>query len=122
MKAYPSGEYTISASDINSEMIDIARRNAERAGVSDDIVFSCQDAKELSALLPRDTSSTIVTNPPYGNRLQDYDFDALYSDLEKIIESHHGGFITSFERNPGKEWSNKKLLNGSEECRFWYKK
>jgi putative N6-adenine-specific DNA methylase len=122
MKAYPSGEYKIYASDINPLMIEIAERNAERAWVSGDIHFSCQDAEKLASLLPGDTPSTIITNPPYGNRLQDYDFDALYSDLEKVIEANHGGFITSFERNPGKEWSNKKLLNGSEECRFWYKK
>lgn len=122
MKAYPTGEYKIYASDINPDMIDIAKRNAERAGVSDDIRFSCQDAEKLASLLPGDTPSTIITNPPYGNRLQDYDFDALYSDLEKNIAANHGGFITSFERNLGKEWSNKKLLNGSEECRFWYKK
>jgi 23S rRNA G2445 N2-methylase RlmL len=31
MKAYPSGEYKIYASDINPLMIEIAERNAERA-------------------------------------------------------------------------------------------
>ena len=33
MKAYPSGEYKIYASDIDPEMIRIAEKNAERAGV-----------------------------------------------------------------------------------------
>jgi putative N6-adenine-specific DNA methylase len=31
LKAYPSGPYHIFASDTSSEMIEIARRNAERA-------------------------------------------------------------------------------------------
>ncbi len=121
MNAYPTGEYTISASDVDPEMVALAKRNAERAGVSDDITFSIADFSQLSEILPS-WETAIVTNPPYGKRLHDYDLDDLYTDLERAIGAHHGGFITSFERNPGAGWSNKKLLNGSEECRFWYKK
>ena len=39
-KIYPSGDYTIHASDIDPAMIQIARENARRAGVAEDIVFS----------------------------------------------------------------------------------
>jgi putative N6-adenine-specific DNA methylase len=42
-KIYPSGKYAIQASDMDGEMVEIAKRNAERAGVGDDIVFSKQD-------------------------------------------------------------------------------
>ena len=43
MNAYPTGEYTISASDVDTEMVGLAKRNAERAGVADDITFSIAD-------------------------------------------------------------------------------
>jgi putative N6-adenine-specific DNA methylase len=42
-KIYPSGSYSISASDSDPGMVEIAKRNAERAGVADDIVFSVSD-------------------------------------------------------------------------------
>lgn len=42
-KIYPSGKYQIFASDSDATMVEIARRNAERAGVSEDIVFSVSD-------------------------------------------------------------------------------
>lgn len=38
-KIYPSGNYQIFASDINPKMIEIAKNNARRAGVEDDIIF-----------------------------------------------------------------------------------
>ena len=81
MNAYPSGEYAIYASDIEPEMIEKAKRNAGRAGVLDDITFSVSDFSSLSG-----KAKTIVTNPPYGKRLEDTDIANLYSTLESMIE------------------------------------
>jgi putative N6-adenine-specific DNA methylase len=39
-KIYPSGKYHISGGDMDAEMIEKAQRNAERAGVLEDIEFS----------------------------------------------------------------------------------
>ncbi len=63
LAAYPSGPYTIYASDIDPAMIDIARANARRAGVEADIRFSVSDFLESSALPVNEL--TIITNPPY---------------------------------------------------------
>jgi len=46
-------------------MIRIALGNAMRAGVQDDIVFEVGDYLDSHA-----GTVTIVSNPPYGNRLQ----------------------------------------------------
>mgnify|MGYP000373141888 CR=1 FL=1 len=81
MNAYPSGEYEIYASDIEGEMVEKAKRNAGRAGVLDDIIFSVSDFSSLSG-----KEKTIVTNPPYGKRLEDADIANLYSTLESMIE------------------------------------
>jgi putative N6-adenine-specific DNA methylase len=53
-------------SDIAVRAIDAASANAERAGVADDIDFSCAAAADLQ---PPAGKSWIVTNPPYGERV-----------------------------------------------------
>jgi 23S rRNA G2445 N2-methylase RlmL len=42
-RIYPSGSYQISGSDLSPEMVEIAERNAERAGVGGDIKFSVEN-------------------------------------------------------------------------------
>lgn len=48
-KVYPSGKYTLIARDIDPSLIEKARRNAERAGVSEDIHFEIRDFLSDSA-------------------------------------------------------------------------
>ncbi|HSC64532.1 MAG TPA: THUMP domain-containing protein [Caldimonas sp.] len=61
----------IFASDVSFRMVDFARRNAERAGVADAIVFHGGDALERPAPpLPADLPGTLMVNPPYGERIE----------------------------------------------------
>jgi 23S rRNA (guanine2445-N2)-methyltransferase len=61
----------IFASDVSFRMVDFARRNAERAGVADAIVFHGGDALERPAPpLPPDLPGTLMVNPPYGERIE----------------------------------------------------
>jgi 23S rRNA G2445 N2-methylase RlmL len=39
---------------------------------------------------------TLVTNPPYGNRLQSDNIDDIYKKLIKEVGENGGGFITSY--------------------------
>lgn len=119
MKAYPSGAYQIFASDIDPEMIEIAKANAERAGVGSDITFSVSNflSPASSGLSP-----TFVTNPPYGKRLESDDLDEIYKRLIAKVSGYGGGFITNYPVDVRFGLANRKLLNGSEECRFYYKK
>ena len=93
-KSYESGKYTIFASDIDTEMIRIAKDNARRAGVDHDITFVAEDffAKNIAE------KTTIVTNPPYGVRLENEDDTIFYKNFLEKMESEHidGGFITSY--------------------------
>jgi putative N6-adenine-specific DNA methylase len=117
---YPSGKYHILARDIDPEMIEIAKRNALRAGVGDDIVFESGNFLDKQPI-PLSESYTLLTNPPYGNRLTSPTLSEIYTQLIHDIEQHGWGCITSVDI--GKHsLSNKKLLNWGEECRFWYKK
>jgi putative N6-adenine-specific DNA methylase len=61
----------IYASDVSFRMVDFARRNAERAGVADSIVFNGGDALERGApALPEGMPGTLMLNPPYGERIE----------------------------------------------------
>ena len=61
----------IFASDVSFRMVDFARRNAERAGVADAIVFHGGDALERPPPpLPVDLPGTLMVNPPYGERIE----------------------------------------------------
>jgi putative N6-adenine-specific DNA methylase len=61
----------IFASDVSFRMIDFARRNAERAGVAEAIVFNGGDALERPPpTLPPDLPGTLMVNPPYGERIE----------------------------------------------------
>jgi 23S rRNA G2445 N2-methylase RlmL len=84
--------------------------------VTHDIVFSVGDFVGHTT-----HTGTLISNPPYGNRLQNNQIDTIYQKLVKHISEQGGGFITSYDI--GKNGlANKKLLNGGAECRFWYKK
>ena len=54
------------ASDIDPKILEIARENAEQAGVGDRIRFFEADARRIEK---PDRRGTIVCNPPYGERL-----------------------------------------------------
>ncbi|MEO5844044.1 MAG: THUMP domain-containing protein [Caldimonas sp.] len=61
----------IFASDVSFRMVDFARRNAERAGVAEAIVFHGGDALERPPPpLPADLRGTLMVNPPYGERIE----------------------------------------------------
>lgn len=57
---------TIRGSDLHPEVLDTARANAERAGVADWVGFTPGDARGVEA-----ADHWIVSNPPYGERLED---------------------------------------------------
>jgi len=76
-------EPQIYASDIDPAAIELAKANAELAGVDDCIQFEVKAAKDI--MLPGDTGVAIV-NPPYGERLgQIKEAERLYSELGQIF-------------------------------------
>lgn len=126
---YPTGKYSILWYDIDEEMIQIAQRNARRAWVGSDIIFKKQSITETKEeLLRKNTESTLVSNPPYGIRLEQDDIDQIHRDFAELMRQANirWWIITPYE--PFRTYVSKdifkerKLMNGSEQCRFWYKK
>ena len=110
---------TISGFDKDPEMIKIARANAKAAGVDKLIHFQQKDVSELSS---KEKYGFIITNPPYGNRLEELkDMPALYSTIGNVykkLDTWSLIMITSFEDAAnciGKKCDkNRKIYNGGE--------
>lgn len=113
------------ASDIDPKAVKLAMRHAERAGVLDKIKFEVKDVKHFKCNLPY---GTIVTNPPYGERVYDKEeAEACYKSLGKVfneLDNWSAFIITSaknFEKTFGKKADReKKLFNSNKECRYYY--
>jgi len=114
-------EFEVFASDIDPASVELAEKNAALAGVADNIKVFNTDARKIGAPGRR---GTIVTNPPYGERLGTLrEVESLYRDIGAhfrslapwqvyIITSH-----TGFEKLYGKRADKvKKLYNGMIPC------
>ncbi len=115
----------IYASDIDEEILEIAKENAKKAGVEDDIDFSCQNMFALEAM---DKKGAIITNPPYGERLSDEEgVQRLYTLMGDIYRMRFSKWsmylITSYEKFEDyfgkKATKNRKLYNGGIKCYFY---
>lgn len=103
--------------DIDSEMIEIARENARKAGVEKYIHFQARGVDQLSH---HKKYGFIVTNPPYGERLMDKEsVSSLYRVLGErfnSLDSWSMYMITSYEeaeKDIGKKADkNRKIYNG----------
>ena len=77
-------ELRILASDIDSRVMEVAKKNAEEAGVLEDIIFSRTDIRNLKL---EDGNEIIITNPPYGERIgEKEEIDRIYSSLRRLMK------------------------------------
>ena len=103
--------------DIDPEVVKAARENAKRAGVEHMIHFQQRAVADLSH--PK-KYGFIITNPPYGERLEDKeDLPQLYSEIGasyRNLDSWSMYLITSYEdaeKYIGKKADkNRKIYNG----------
>ena len=118
-----SWDYSISAYDIDSNMIRIAQSNAKNAWVLDLISFEQKDF--LKTDINSQWKSWIVCNPPYGKRLHDVNLSLLYKKLESTFKNDiYWWWISSYQHTLKdiSNWNSKKLFNWSEECNFYWRK
>jgi putative N6-adenine-specific DNA methylase len=117
-------ELNIQGYDLDNEVIKAARQNAEDAGVLEHIHFQQRDVADLRN--PK-KYGFIITNPPYGERLEDLKtLPALYRTIGesfKGLDSWSMFLITSYEDalnalglTPDK---NRKIYNGMIKTYFY---
>lgn len=117
-------EVDIQGYDIDGEIIKVARENAKRAGVDKLIHFQ---QRPVSALSHPKKYGFIITNPPYGERLEEKEaLPGLYTqigDAIRRLDSWSAYIITSYtdtERYIGRKADkNRKIYNGMLKTYFY---
>ena len=117
------GEYSIIGSDIDSGNIADAKENAKNAGVWDMITFLKKDFIEYKN---EPMKGSLVSNPPYGDRLEVGNIDEIYNHIKSLFKIHKelsGGVVTSydFDNKERNQWKRRKLYNGGKEVVFYKK-
>ena len=117
-------EVDIQGYDIDGEVVKAARENAREAGVEHLIHFQERDVSKLNH--PK-KYGFIITNPPYGERLEEKkDLPALYrafGESYQRLDSWSAYMITSYEEAERyfgrKADKNRKIYNGMLKTYFY---
>lgn len=115
---------TIYGSDVNPEMVEIARENVERAGMSHLIQLSVAPFEDST---PPEPKGMIITNPPYGVRIGEVqEWIPLYQKIGSTLKHQYSGWkagVIASEKElfhaislkPSKKWA---INNGGLKSQF----
>jgi len=115
----------IRGSDINPEVLSLARYHARQAGVGDMIHFQQMPFSEVQT---KEKYGFMVCNPPYGQRLEDIrSVERLYRDMGDSFKKNFATWSfyvltqhKELERLLGRPADKKrKLYNGRIECHYY---
>ncbi|TKI07514.1 bifunctional 23S rRNA (guanine(2069)-N(7))-methyltransferase RlmK/23S rRNA (guanine(2445)-N(2))-methyltransferase RlmL [Martelella alba] len=89
-------------SDNDARVLDKARANARRAGVGTLVTLAVRDVANLENPLPDGPVGTVVSNPPYGERLESEPaLIALHNQLGRVMKARFGGWrLSLFSGSP----------------------
>lgn len=118
-----SFDFKIYGSDISRRAIEVATENIKSAGLGKYIELQ---VKPVADLEPPAENCLIVTNPPYGERLNTDDIAEIYGTLGTVLKHKFAGssaWVISSEESlldriglkPAKK---VKLLNGALDCLY----
>lgn len=110
-------------SDISGSAIGIANRNVKNAGLSKYIEL---EVKSFQQYTEAPQPGILITNPPYGERLNPRDLMALYGMIGERIKHVFTGYSAwilssnkeGFDNIGLKPSEKEKLINGSLDCEF----
>lgn len=114
----------ITGSDISHQMIEMAEGNALEAGLSDLIRWKQMQVSDLTI---KNENGYLVSNPPYGERLNEREEVAkMYQDLGRIMQEHPTWSVyiitafETFEKEYGQKATKKrKLFNGFIQTNYY---
>lgn len=117
-------EMNIQGYDLDDEIVKAARQNAKMAEVDQWIHFQQKPVKELSS---NKKYGFIITNPPYGERMEEKEtMPELYREIGKVfsaLDSWSYYIITAYEdaqKYIGKQAEkNRKIYNGMIKTYFY---
>ncbi|EKU47478.1 THUMP domain-containing class I SAM-dependent RNA methyltransferase [Staphylococcus massiliensis] len=118
-------EVEVIASDIDPEMIENAKQNADEVGLGDIIQFKVQDVNTLS--IQHDGPVSLIGNPPYGERIGDREeVEEMYRYIGKLMKKNPS--LSTYILTSNKEFEflvnqkatkRRKLFNGYIECTYY---
>lgn len=119
-----SCRYEAWGSDIDNDVLKLARANAKRAGVDKTIKFFYADARSIKK---PDRRGSIVCNPPYGERMLEInEAEKIYRDIGKNFKSFGLWqiYILTASENFEKLYARRadktrKLYNGMIPCNLY---
>lgn len=125
-KAYIDKDCSFSAIgyDIDPFSLELARENAQKAGVADRIKFEKRDIRDFKLDFDRET---VITNPPYGERLLDVTgAEELYKIMGERFKPNQNTTYTvispddDFEKIFGRKADKRrKFYNGMLKCQVY---
>jgi 23S rRNA (guanine2445-N2)-methyltransferase / 23S rRNA (guanine2069-N7)-methyltransferase len=112
----------LQGSDLDPRVIDMARRNAQQAGVAGDITWLVGN---FDAVRPPAPSGTLVTNPPYDERMKVEQAGAVYRRIGDALKRNwqrYTAHILTGNLEAAKHFGLRpsaklRLFNGPIECR-----
>lgn len=120
----PNLPIKIIGTDIDEQVLSLARYHAAQAGVADDIHFQQREFRDLTS---KKEYGCVICNPPYGERMGESDeLEALYASMPLVLRrlktwSHY--VLTAFpdfEALVGRPADRRrKLYNGRIECTYY---
>ncbi|MEK9719888.1 MAG: hypothetical protein VW257_02335, partial [Quisquiliibacterium sp.] len=126
-KVAPGTQMPIFATDIDPQAVEQTRRNARRAGISQDLIrIAICDASK--ARPPCDPPGLIVSNPPYGERIvlgrgEGANWEQIGQTLREGFGGWQAWLLTSDQQLPRRlgmrERRRAPLFNGPIECRLF---
>jgi len=110
-------------SDVDRQVLRMAKQNAENAGVGQYIKFF---AKDIRKPLIKHDEGIMIINPPYDERLKIEDIELFYEEIGDSLKKNFVGFEswifssnTEAMKRVGLRTSERFLLkNGSLDCKF----
>lgn len=116
-------DFEIWGSDRSAKAVAIAEGNIKNAKLQHDIAIQ---KKKMEDLIPPPGGGIVIINPPYGDRLEESDIDAIYKSIGDTLKHHFQGYqawlITDDAvalKQVGLKPSKKiPIKNGPLECRF----
>ncbi len=116
-------DFKIIGSDTDGDMVLKSRQNAKALPLGKTIDFQVKDFKDFEA---PEEGGTLISNPPYGERLDGMDVDELYRDLGNYFKRNLPGYncwvmssnydaLKCIELKPS---AKIQVYNGSLSCSF----
>lgn len=112
-------------SDKTFKAIEIARANAERAGLDEDVRLSNKRFEEVKP--PQGSKGIVIMNPPYGERLPIEEIGPFYKQLGDKLKQDFEGYtawiissnIDALKKVGLAASQRLTLFNGPLECRYY---